>query len=226
MPNRPDVRFPLLLLMSEESDQRFWDKVDKSPGQGPRGQCWIWKGAIVGRRGYGYFYVHPGRKVLAHRYALMRALGREISVKELACHGCDNPPCVRVGEGCIFLGDQKANMADAAAKGRHWTQLRPECIPRGSRHHGRSHPERMARGDAHWSRLHPDKTTRGERHGRARLSADDILCIRWLIDGGVTLQRIAERYGLSATHVSAIKYRKVWRHLDAGVSTQPVSPQG
>ena len=93
--------------------ERFWDSVDRSPGQGPSGRCWGWTKA-VDRNGYGHFKAH-GKMLRAHRVSWTLAFG-SIPEGVLVCHSCDWPGCCNWE--CLFLGDNRDNMRDKAAKGR------------------------------------------------------------------------------------------------------------
>lgn len=87
--------------------ERFMRRVAKSDNG-----CWIWTAARI--RGYGVFRV-AGRNIRAPRVSYELFVGpvpRSLS----ACHHCDNPPCVNPAH--LFLGTQKDNMLDMAAKGR------------------------------------------------------------------------------------------------------------
>ncbi|MGV2099000.1 hypothetical protein [Rhizobium sp. 21-4511-3d] len=53
----------------------------------------------------------------------------------------------------------------------------------------------------------------GEYSWKAKLTADQVLEIRGLAADGVAHRLIAERYGISATHVQKISARKKWRWL-------------
>lgn len=92
---------------------RFWRKVDKSGGPDA---CWPWLG-IHNEHGYGVFATggHRTRYKLAHRIA-WQLTHSPIPPGIIACHHCDNPPCVNPAH--IFLGTQVENMADCKAKGR------------------------------------------------------------------------------------------------------------
>src|SRR5690606_35598865 len=93
-------------VIDERTKARFIAKVDM------RGDCWVWTATRMSR-GYGYFYAN-GKMRGAHRVAWAIAHGYFPDVHVL--HRCDNPPCVRPDH--LFLGTQRDNMADMAAKGR------------------------------------------------------------------------------------------------------------
>lgn len=89
---------------------RFWAKVTRADGD----ECWEWQGA-TNQHGYGIFYpVLRNRKMLAHRYSLTLATGRE--PPDCVLHRCDNPRCVRPDH--LFLGSRSDNAADKVSKGR------------------------------------------------------------------------------------------------------------
>jgi hypothetical protein len=68
--------------------QRFWAKVDKTPG------CWLWTG-MTDRNGYGYFNPMDGRhNQLAHRWSYETALG-PIPPELTIDHLCRQRNCVR-----------------------------------------------------------------------------------------------------------------------------------
>ncbi len=114
----------------EPMQARFWRQVDKTPGQGPNGKCWIWTG-LRHRQGYGKLWDYQGRIILAHRFSWELHNG-PIPSGKLVCHDCDNPPCVNPEE--LFIGTHKSNMQDKIAKGRAG-----ECVPinpcKGEQHH-------------------------------------------------------------------------------------------
>ncbi len=97
---------------------RFWAKVDKTPGLGPNGDCWEWRG---GKRGeYGRFSCSVDGKSIGyapHRYSY--SLHHSIDLKSLKLqilHDCDNPPCCNPAH--LREGTQKDNMVDKKNKRR------------------------------------------------------------------------------------------------------------
>ena len=79
----------------------------------PEAGCWLWAGAAH-VKGYGYFSVH-GKGRRAHRVSYEMACG-PIPTGLSVCHKCDTPACVNPDH--LFVGDQRANILDAVAKGR------------------------------------------------------------------------------------------------------------
>ncbi|MEL4163085.1 hypothetical protein [Corynebacterium bovis] len=101
-------------LISDGDRRRFAAKVVRTEG------CWLWTGAISSPDGYGRFSLsHGGRCVTvgAHRFALVAA-GVELPGGAVAEHFCNEPLCVRVDSGHVFVSSQRANLAYAVASGR------------------------------------------------------------------------------------------------------------
>lgn len=94
-------------------DSRFEAKVDRSPGQGPKGECHLWTATTV--KGYGWIHVGADLgRAYAHRVAWFLATGEWPTLHVL--HRCDTPGCVRFEH--LFLGSQTDNIRDMHAKGR------------------------------------------------------------------------------------------------------------
>lgn len=121
--SRPEIRFcsnkcatvykSQNKLFHPEPIVRFWGKVDKTPGHGPNGDCWVWTGG-VDVDGYGKFIV-DGKRVSVHKFSY--ELHHGIVPKGMCvCHRCDIRNCVRGDH--LWLGDNAANTADMIAKGR------------------------------------------------------------------------------------------------------------
>lgn len=93
--------------------ERFWEKVDNTPGQGPNGDCWIWKGTL-NKDGYGMINV-DGRPTRAHIVSYEMTKG-PVEHGLCVCHFCDIRQCIRPSH--LWLGTPGENVRDMFAKGR------------------------------------------------------------------------------------------------------------
>ncbi len=96
--------------MKRPLKERFWAKVNKTPGQGPQGRCWLWTGGL-NEKGYGR---HGNAK--AHRVACELVKG-PIPEGLILLHSCDTPACVRPAH--LKPGTHLENKHDSIAKRRH-----------------------------------------------------------------------------------------------------------
>lgn len=170
--------------LTPQDIERFHRLVDKTPGYGPKGDCWIWT-LRCDEGGYGHFSVARGtRNCIAHRIAHFVATGTWSEL--LVCHSCDNPPCCRPDH--LFSGTAKDNSDDKFTK------------------------HRDVSGDKHWSRRRPQLVKRGDSHNLAKLSEVDVLAIRAL-HRKKTYKQIAEMFGVQHSNINKIVNRKIWRHI-------------
>lgn len=164
-------------------------------------ECWPFVGTMD-RDGYGHFSMR-GKAPCAHRVAFTIAFG-PIPEGKVVCHRCDNPPCCNPAH--LWAGTIAENNSDKRAKGRE---------PMGDDHWSRHRPENLARGLRNGKYTKPEKTPRGESHGSVKISAADVLEIQRLYAaGGISQQKLADRFGVRQAHVSRIVLGRVWKCLE------------
>lgn len=105
--------------LTQKEIERFWSKVDKTPGHGPQGECWLWTDKPNIKNGYGHFVIRRNNKsklLSAHRISFSLHFGSPPSYTPHVCHDCDTPACVRPIH--LFAGTQRDNIRDSTIKGR------------------------------------------------------------------------------------------------------------
>lgn len=173
---------------------RFWEKVDKTPGLGPQGECWLWHG---GRRGsrvsklsdtfYGGFK-YGDKVMLAHRVAYILTRGPLLNNIKLR-HDCDMPGCVNPTH--LIPGDQGDNMRDCRDKGRNADAL----LRLGQSKHPRP---------------------RGERHRLAKLTQAKVIDIRSMFSSGkYNKSELSRKFGVTPQAIHALIKGKTWNHVGA-----------
>lgn len=170
--------------MPKTTADRFWEKVRKTE------YCWEWTGSKR-HKGYGAFcYVKNGEPVQgrAHRFSYELHIG-PIPEGLFVLHKCDNPKCVNPDH--LFVGDNRANVADMISKGRR-VKGGTYC--------------RDGYGSGNYER--------GVHHHNAKITPDIVIAIRKDRDNGLSFGGIAAKYGLSISHAFRIVNRSVWSHVE------------
>lgn len=187
-------------------EERFWSKVDKTPGHGPWGTCWVWTACVVG--GYGQFGLN-GKLRYAHQIAWELTHGaipnRDGCSGTVIRHDCDNRRCCNPAH--MQLGTTVDNVRDMDERGRRRTLS-------GEEHKARHPQESYVRGAAHHSKTRPETVNKGVDHGCAVLTEAQVLDIRRrYAAGGITQRELGAEYGIDQTAVSMIVLRKNWKHI-------------
>jgi len=143
--------------------------------------CWRWLGGYS-RSGYGKLEV-AGKTVRAHRLSYELFVG-EIPDKQMVCHSCDNPACVRPDH--LFIGTGQDNTNDKVRKGR------------------------QAKGDQHYARKRPELLPRGDSHGMTKLSDAQVIEIRQRYTGKRgQIVGFAREFGVSQNLIFKIVHNQV-----------------
>lgn len=209
---------------SRQRVERFWAKVDKTPGLGPHGTCWHWTGATVG--GYGSMGWNENRKVrshLAHRISYFLEHGEQPG--PVVMHTCDNPRCVNPAH--LINSTQAANIADRESKGRgggdkrrgkrNGRHTKPECTCRGSRWQALRTPEireQTRQSLLRYYQEHPG-AHQGANSPRAKLCDDDVREIRRAYAANeASSPQLAARFKVSKQNILAILHRRIWDHVE------------
>ncbi len=118
-----DKSNPLPQLTEADVD-RFWSKVDRTPGQGPNGECWEWT-ASRNKGGYGQMMMSDNRPHLSNRLAYRISRGEDVAPL-FALHTCDNRPCCNPDH--IYRGNKKQNSNDMMGRNRGKGQLMSDGV--------------------------------------------------------------------------------------------------
>lgn len=199
MPRTKSNKPKELPRVTQSDIERFWKYVDKTPGQGPEGECWGWIGAKT-PRGYGVMEFSTPESVRATRVAYFIQHGAD-PFPDLLLHHCDWPPCVRGTH--IFTGDNKRNSDDAITRGQ------------------------FPSGDRNGSRLHPERLPRGSEHHNTDLIEEQVVEMRELYAaGGISTRALAKKYGMDRSTVENIVTGKTWKHAGGPIQTGSLIKRG
>lgn len=181
MPHQQSKPLPPLF---QDDISRFWAKVDKTPGQGPAGECWGWT-STYDKDGYGRFWLKEAGQVRAHRVAFFLEHGYD-SAPLCTLHECDWPPCVRGKH--LKPGTNVDNLKERDRKGR------------------------QASGDRNGLRLHPERAPHGARARTAKLTAELISSIRKRHKDGVMVSVLAKENKVYLSTIYRVIRMDTWKN--------------
>lgn len=124
-----EYRIPAPLMSPEITpsiSERFWRKVDKTPGQGPKGDCWLWQGPDMttdwDKNPYPRGFSIKNKSYRPSHVALAIDGKPRPSGEMQALHQCDTPMCVRPDH--LRWGTWEENMQEARERQKYG----PRCL--------------------------------------------------------------------------------------------------
>jgi hypothetical protein len=206
----------MLSQFTPKDIERFWSKVDRSGGPD---SCWMWAGRC---HPYGSFQWGGRRGTFqrAHRVAFF--LTYEVWPVHTH-HRCQNKWCANpthLESVSPFEHGDRHRWATCA----HGHELCPEntyiiherqkgypvvrcriCRLSSNTKYRERHPRPLA----------IDPKNRGVTHHSAKLTAEKVRVIRArYVEGGLTLQQLADEYSVAIGSISAVVNRKTWRQVE------------
>ena len=190
--------------------------------------CWPWVGKAKANGGYGLLSV-DGKACRAHRLAWELANG-PIPAGLFCCHKCDNPACCNPSH--IFLGTAADNLRDMREKSRDWNLSHAPALVERLRNAKIGKPRsievreklRLAslnhyakHGNARLGLKHSEETKQKFRDAWVnrvnrvtKLKESDVVQI---LKSNDRQSDLAEKYSVSASVISHIKTRRIWKHV-------------
>lgn len=107
------------LPFSQEQIDKFWAKVDKTPGYGKWGDCWRWKYS-KNEKGYGKLNSKIFGTPFAHRVSSLVTYGY-LTPGLQVCHHCSTPDCTSPTH--LYEGTGQDNMIDKVLDGNVYRML-------------------------------------------------------------------------------------------------------
>lgn len=150
----------------------------------PWSGCSMWI-AGLDKDGYGQASLR-NKNIRAHRLSYLVNKG-SIPEGMVVMHSCDVPCCINPDH--LSIGSSYQNTRDKIEKGRN----------------------RVSSGNEHYMRKTPGMRA-GDKCPTAKLSSSDVEEIKRLMASGTAQTKIAEKYGVSRTCISAISTGRNWKH--------------
>lgn len=188
------------------------EKMDALVELDPVTGCWNWSRG-VNAEGYGYGLYFDGKQTRAHRVAYLVTHGYLPPSDVFVCHLCNNPSCCNPAH--LAEGTAWDNSQDATAAGRHRRshksarQRKADAL--AIRASNDTHAALAARLGVHISTvIRHRRRSAVKSEGNRKLTEADVRGIR---NSDEPSKVLAERHGVTAQNIHAIRIGRTWRHV-------------
>lgn len=227
--------------LTEKDIRRFWSKVDKTPGQGPHGDCWIWIGSKT-KSGYGRFRLRitidgDFRAVRIIWFLTRKCDPGELLIRHVKCRNtsCVNPEHLKLGTTLDNMRDKIIDGTVVKGEDVHLAKLKiPEVISiRNLWKENKLTTKEIAikfnvtesnilliiTGET-WKSVE-NSVSEGEtehlkstRNRHAKLTIDDVRAIRALRDSGVPYKILSNKFGIGERAIRRICNNERWVNIE------------